>query len=636
MQSNVASNTIHKSNFNDKFFPISVDILLILDVFLSSYFFFFNFNRTLTTGLWTVFAIQLIFLPLLIILALVENKMEYSKTIKILGNPTKASFKQPLALTIQENDEDPNVYTNPNEGYMSGLRMGIFLLLAIDIIIILNFLFLSVMVDRIRGVDGGEVIFYYSMLDQAYYLPPLFIMILFHIKLQGKANVDEELTKWQPDLLTTKKSFRSKIKSTKELKRLMMVSIILFLLTFSVLAFANKNEDNQNSIINLADETEFTVIDVFAFMESSQNIEIIAQGNTQNQYGRLYPHLLKFTIDPKSEKVIESKILIDLVRGRERLIDTAMTDNEFYAFTFNSLDWAYTLYKYDLTTDVIEVYYYWDLGITGPQEFIENYSFFTYILSAFNGGVHIIQTEFPHPLESVLTSSTTVRTITDVGVSDTLIDLIVLDALVFEEKTHFLHFSQNFDNFDLTTYNNIGANFSENGSSQTTLLTTNSENVIGVRSPNSASLFATNGAILYRSTENLYDITNEYDSGFKYDFQTDEFIFSYHGLRGVTSSDDVIYLNSETVIDYIQIDGMNKVETAKAINSQYFASQIANMIVYENSVFSSSEDGKIFVWDQDPNAVTDENSNLRNMIIIASIIYLFSATAYFILRRKLD
>ena len=80
----------------------------------------------------------------------------------------------------------------------------------------------------------------------------------------------------------------------------------------------------------------------------------------------------------------------------------------------------------------------------------------------------------------------------------------------------------------------------------------------------------------------------------------------------------------------------NKVETAKAANSQYFASQIATMFMSENSIFSSSEDGKIFEWTLDPNEIAEDNDHLRNLILIAGVVYIFSATTYFILRRKLD
>ncbi|MFV2016339.1 MAG: hypothetical protein ACC656_12975 [Candidatus Heimdallarchaeota archaeon] len=60
------------------------------------------------------------------------------------------------------------------------------------------------------------------------------------------------------------------------------------------------------------------------------------------------------------------------------------------------------------------------------------------------------------------------------------------------------------------------------------------------------------------------------------------------------------------------------------------------MIVYENSILSASDDGRIFVWASKPNTITDNNTYLRNVIIFASIVYLFSATTYFIFRRKLD
>jgi len=185
------------------------------------------------------------------------------------------------------------------------------------------------MVDSIRGVDGGEVILYYSLLDQAYFLPPLLLMILIYTHLKGRVAVDEEITKWQPELLKSKKSIRSKIKSTKELKQLLLVTILLFLLSFTTFAFANQNEDNQNQVINLNSKTDYTNINIYAFSENAQNLEIFGFAHSTNQYGRLFPHLMKFTYDPNSEKVIDSNRLLDIPPG-ETIIKTAISNNEFY------------------------------------------------------------------------------------------------------------------------------------------------------------------------------------------------------------------------------------------------------------------------------------------------------------------
>lgn len=635
MQSNATTTRNMKSSFDEMLFPILVDVLLIIDVLLSVYYFFFNLSRTFKTGIWTVFGIQLIFLPLLILLTLVENRKKYSNTVQMLGNPIKASFKQPLAYSTEVKKGKSNVYTNPNEGYMSALRMGIFLFLAMDIIIILNFMFLGIMVDSIRGVDGGEIIIYYMLLDQAYYLPPILLMIFLYLRMKGASKIDEEITKWEPGLLTGKSSVRKKIKSKKELKRILLASMILFLLSFSLFAYANQNEDNQNSVIVLSEESQFVDIRIYGFIETSENIEIIAQGHTVNQYGKLYPQLVKLTYDLEDKKITDSKILMAIDR-RDVLIDTIITNNEFYMLTFNSLDWNYKLFKYDLSTDTAELYYIWDLGISGSQEYIVNFSFFTYLLSPFEGGVHIIQTELPHPVPSVLTSNTTVRSVTDSGISDSSIDLIVLDAMVFEGKTYFLHFSSSFDNFDLTTYDGVGSSFSLSNNTHQTLTTGNSENVEGTRTPNSATLFKSNGALYYRSTENLFDISNHEDSGFKTELITDDYVFTYRGFPGVTSTTDFLFLNSERVVQYREIDSLSQVETAKGANAKYYASQRSNMVAYENSLLSSSNDGRIFIWDLNPSKVSQENDFMRNIIIAAVIIYLFSATTYFVLRRKLD
>ena len=90
------------------------------------------------------------------------------------------------------------------------------------------------------------------------------------------------------------------------------------------------------------------------------------------------------------------------------------------------------------------------------------------------------------------------------------------------------------------------------------------------------------------------------------------------------------------MIDYLKIDELDKIITAKADNAKYFASLVANMIVDENSIFSAAQGGKIFIWDLDPNAIEEDNSNFWKMIRDAVIIYIFSATAYFLFRRKLD
>ncbi len=234
MQSNIVSNTIQKSNFNEKFVPISVDILVILDVLLSSYLFFFNINRTTASGIWTVLALQLFFFPLFILLALIGNKMQYSKTIKILGNPTMGSFKQPLALTSHAGDVDSGIYTSPKENYMNGLRRAIFLLIGIDVVIMLNFLILSALVDSIRGADGDFVL-YFSLLNQVYYIPPIMLMILIHITLPGAVAIDGEITKSHPEIIKNRKSFRLKLQSSISLQFLLITSIIFFLSTFSIL-----------------------------------------------------------------------------------------------------------------------------------------------------------------------------------------------------------------------------------------------------------------------------------------------------------------------------------------------------------------------------------------------------------------
>lgn len=633
MQSEISVRGLLPQNSVWKVLPIVFDILLILDIFLSTYIFFFNPDRTPGYGLWLVFGLQTIFLPILILIAhLQSKKLNIQQTNRLEDDPSVVN-KHPLAYTLPTSNQETEIVQVHNGARLGFLKTLIYFSLAMNVVISVNFMLLGIYINS-RGGDSDPAI-NNLLFDQVFYLPPIFLLIYLYTHFADQYEGKIEIIKGAPNKFNIPKTFISKVKIRKGLRIFVLISFILLLLFVGIFAYTKQTEDNNLDIIKLNETGAYENQQIYGIYENGDKIEVIAYGLLTERFIRSH-HILKYTIDIKSNTITNIDELPNLPIGFVRVIDSIVTESEIYFLLLDNQEWNYLVFKYTFETDVFENIYTWDLEMTGLYlgfVYQATYDQWAYMLSPYENGVHLIQTRYSFGFDP---PQANVKSISDDGsVTETSLNLNALDVVTYDDKTYLLHISDSsIDNFDLTVYNDEGESFTDAISATLSLPSRYSENIYDYPTPNSATLFISSGTLYYRSTQNLFDINNMQSSNSQPNINSESSNFEVRGLRGVVNVNDILLLNTADRIQYVTPNDLTEVEVAIALNSRYSGSLFSNALHFSDKLITASDDGRIYTWDIDPKLVQQDKDRHTQLIKFGIVVYLVSVSIYFAIRRK--
>ncbi len=630
MQSEISVRGLLSQNSVWKFLPIIFDILLILDIFLSTYIFFFSPDRTLGYGLWILFGLQIVFLPIFILIAYLQSKKLNIHQTNQLDNNLNGENKHPLAYTLPTSNQDTEIIQLHNGAKLGFLKTLIYFGFAMNVVISVNFMLLGIYINQ-RGGDT-EAAQINLLFDQVFYLPPIFLMIYLYTHFAGQYEENVEVIKGAPNKLTIPKTFISKVKIRKRLRFLGVISFILLLFFVGIFAYTKQAEDNNLAIINLNDNYEN--LQIYGMYANGDKVEVIAYGVLW-QHRISSRHILKYTIDIESDKITNIHPLPNLPIGFSNVIDSVTTENEMYLLILDNQEWNYLVYKYTFETQEFENIYTWELELDGVYlgfQYQNSYGQLAHMLSSYENGVHLIQTQYPDGLGLPQSNITSIG---DSGVTETSLNLTTLDVISYEDKTYFLHISDSsVENFDLTVFHGEGENFTDAISATLSLPSRFSENIYNYPTPNSATLFISSDTIYYRSTQNLFDINNMKSGNKQPNIRGESSNFEIRGLRGAVNVNDILILNTVDRIQYITPDDLTAVEEAIALNSGYSGSLSSNALVFDNKLITATDDGRIYTWDVEPRLIQQDKDQYNQLMQFGIIVYLVSVSIYFAIRRK--
>ncbi|OLS28619.1 MAG: hypothetical protein HeimC2_05640 [Candidatus Heimdallarchaeota archaeon LC_2] len=639
MQSVISTKSYLAPNSRLRILPIIFDLLLIVDIFVSTYILLFSPERTLFSGVWLLLAYQLFFFPFFILIAYYNTRSVSFKSIISTDKDIESKKKHPLAYTILNRKTE--IVAPPFEKRLSLLRTLIYFGFALDLLVAINFLILSALIND--GGGDGSIAGYSILFDQVYILPPIFVMIFYYLHLRGqRISIKEsniEILQGTERTSATRKTFFASIKLRKKLKLIVTVSFILLLLFFAVFAYAKQAEDNNINSLDLDEIGSYENLEIHGMYDTGDQIDIIAYGLLWQGTSLSY-HILRYSIDADNNKILSLKKLSNIPVGFRSIIDSVITDNEMYMLLLDNKEWNYLIYKYTFETEEMELLYTWELGIDGRDfggrmglEYQLTFGQFEYIISPYEHGVHLIQTQIPYFFRPIWAN---IISIDSIGTTTVALNMTILDVISYNDKTYFLHIGQsNFDNFLLTSYNGVGANFSTSSFTTEVLNSKFTENIHGVPTPNSATLFMIEDTLYYRSTQNLFDINKMESSDEQPNIENQNYDFYNRGLRGVANQDNLIYFSSETQIQYTSLVDLEESEVAKADNSHYSSSVFSNILISDDILVTASDNGRIFTWEIDPELIIQDKEAFSELILIGIILYLSASSIYFIVRRKI-
>ncbi len=453
---------------------------------------------------------------------------------------------------------------------------------------------------------------------QIMFIPPFIALILISNQLKER---ERRLYYEKRDNTVFRRNFTDKIISaSKRLRKMFIIGLLLFLLGLSGLVVVNLTQDRQHDILPLNEYTGYDQEEIIDIIDVNGDLAVIVIRNTNDNY-----ELRRILIDTDTYTLNSDTKLADLTQ-RYNLIDyTRFNNNMYFIIEFYTDNGSYmSVIRVDFNLLLVDELYSMDLqqqnGLS-VTPYVHNY------LSAYDGGVNFIQTDFRDTISNV-------TSISDNGlVSSFLLDKPLIDVisgtdtvlLTLDRQSEFgmRLYRIEHSGFEFTNYSATEIDYTLEFSEPLVLDESFGEYGLQYADGNCATLLLIDDRPYLRTINNILDIDTGISSTSEQENNYCTFIDkgSNGRLRGFAISDQLIF-GASGVIEYYDPITLDRVASQGAMLNGYDQSTFFSLVLIDDTLYSSDRSARVFLWSTDIDSINLVSTIRFILIIFFSILML--------------
>lgn len=573
--------------------------LFLFDFFLVIYIFLFSTDRQAETGLYQALLVQFPILLTALILIRLEFILTRRSILKYVTENAIVKKKTPL---FHGSTEQAEIKSRP--ALLSLMEQTMKFLVLSDLLLMSILYF--------YGTVWQDVLSYAAIAYQAYFIPPLLIIYIISTHQRFYINIDE---KYLVDINQFRLIKRLR-KSALHWKSLALVGLIILLLASSLVVVTYVNDEFHEERVTLADsigEAGYVNFNLMEVRVDENEISTIGEYRIANQFGREFPELRHIVHDTSGE-ITSDTLITKIGRVNETIVDYELVGDIFRFLLINDDFFFLKFAQYSLTTGIYEELAIIDLSEEELREDLVNPTVYGHFFVWKDETLYLFEVPFESRAERVRDEQLLNSQLREYNVETDeeffyILDFRPIDAMFHNDELHILSFSENpRPYFNHSVITKVNGSYTNNN--PVVLEAPIPEKLDVIFSPNGASLVELDGDIYYRSTLNLYSITNNVGIPAPLSILSlIEYFLSFNQVRGLYSHEGRLVLLTDEVVYYLDPTTFEILQTANALKFDFTANLILEPQVVGGSVVTADISGDVYYWPGDPQVI----STIRNL-----------------------